>query len=140
MRNAKLSPGVAFGLGLAAAAMAATASAGEITGKAQVVCASVNVVGCTEGNCMQGQAQTFDLPTFFFVDPERKLVHATGESGKEVSSPIRNFEVTENAIILQGFENNRGWTLGMDRATGGMTLNATGADVSFMVFGNCTEL
>ena len=119
--------------------MNVSAEEGSYEQLTNLVCASVDVVGCTNGNCLQGQAHTFDMPNFMFIDVKRKLVHATDESDKEVSSPIRNFEVTENTIILQGFENHRGWTLGVDRKTGKMTMSATGADVSFMVFGNCTQ-
>ena len=139
MHKGILSTGLALGLGLSAAAVSVAVSAGGISGKTDLVCASVNVVGCTDDNCLQGQAHIFDMPTFMFVDVKRKLVHATDESDEEVSSPIKAFEITENAIILQGFENHRGWTLGIERKTGEMTMSATGADVSFMVFGNCTE-
>lgn len=139
MHYKKLSTSLALGLGLSAAIFSGGASASAITGKTDLVCASVNVVACTDGNCIQGQAQTFDLPTFMFVDVKRKLVHAVDESGKEVSSTIRDFEVTDKAIILQGFENHRGWTVGLDRANGKMTLSTTGADINFTVFGNCTE-
>ena len=139
MYRTKFSIGLALGLSLSAALVAAGTAAAAITGKTDLVCASVNVVGCTDNNCLQGQAYTFDMPNFMFVDVKRKLVHATDESGKEVSSPIKNFEITENAIILQGLENHRGWTLGIERKTGGMTMSATGPEVSFMVFGNCTE-
>ena len=139
MHKGILSTGLALGLGLSATVASVAVSAAAISGKADLVCASVNVVGCTDDNCLRGQAHTFDMPTFMFVDVKRKLVHGTDESDKEVSSPIKAFEITENAIILQGFENHRGWTLGIERKTGEMTMSATGADVSFMVFGNCTE-
>lgn len=135
-----LSMRLALGMGLSAALMSAGTLAAGITGKSNLVCASIKVVACAEGACMQGEAQTFDLPTFMFLDVKRKLVHATSEQGEEVSSPVKNFEVTDNAIILQGLENHRGWTAGIDRQTGGLTLSSTGADVNFIIFGNCTEL
>jgi hypothetical protein len=135
----KHSANFALGLGLAAALLSTGASAGAISGKADLVCASVNVVGCTGTDCMQGQAHTFELPDFMFVDVKRKLVHASNDSGEEVSSPIKNFEVTDDAIILQGIEDHRGWTLGIERDKGKMTLSSTGPAVSFMIFGNCTE-
>lgn len=128
-----------LGLALAVGTLSSGAYAGAISGKVDVICASVSVVGCTGGNCIQGQAHTFDMPDFMFIDVKRKLVHASNESGKEVSSPIKNFEVTDSEIILQGIEDHRGWTLGIERDNGKMSLSSTGAEVSFMVFGNCTE-
>lgn len=129
----------ALGLGLSAALLSAGAAAAGVSGKTNLVCASIDVVACTKGNCIQGKAQTFEMPTFLFVDVKRKVVHGVDESGEEVASPVKNYQVTEKAIILQGFENDRGWTAGIDRKTGGLTLSLTGADVSFTIFGNCTE-
>ena len=139
MHNKKLLTGLALGLGLSAAVMSASAAAEAISGKNNLVCASVNMVGCADGNCLQGLAQTFDVPTFMFVDAKRKLVHGNNEKGLDLSSPIHNFEITDNAIILQGFENHRGWTIGIDRKDGEMSMSSTGPDVNFLIFGNCTE-
>ena len=133
-----LSTGLALALGLSALFSPAT-SAMEISGKNNLVCASLDVVACTHGNCLKGQAHTFEIPTFMFVDVKRRLVHAKDKDGKEVESPVKNFEVTEKAIVLQGFENHRSWSLGIERDTGGMTMSSTGAAVSFIVFGNCIE-
>jgi len=115
------------------------ASAAAISGKKDLVCASVDVVACTQGNCLQGQAHTFDMPNFMFVDVEKRVVRAKEQESDKIESPIKNFEVTEDAIILQGFENHRSWSLGIERSTGAMTMSSTGAAVSFIVFGNCTE-
>ncbi|MEH6635695.1 MAG: hypothetical protein V7700_09250 [Halioglobus sp.] len=128
-----------LGLALSAGLLATGVSAAAISGKSDLTCATIDVVGCTSSACTRGQATTFDLPTFMFVDVERRVVYAENESGEEVVSPIKNFEVTENAIVLQGLEDHRGWTAGIDRKSGGLTLSSTGADVSFIIFGNCTE-
>jgi hypothetical protein len=132
------SKGLALALGLSVL-FAPHASAEGITGKDNLVCASLDVVACTHGNCLKGQANTFDLPTFMFVDVKRRLIHGKDQKGKQVDSPVKNFEVTEKAIVLQGFENHRSWSLGIERETGAMTMSSTGASVSFIVFGNCIE-
>jgi hypothetical protein len=139
MYKRKLSTGLALGIGLTAAALSMGATAEAISGKKNLVCAAAAVVGCTEGSCMQGRAQTFELPTFMFINAERRHVHANNEKGEEFSSPIKSFEITENTISLQGFENHRGWTIGINRDDGEMAMSSTGADVSFLVFGNCIE-
>jgi hypothetical protein len=130
--------GLAIALGLSTL-FTSTASAGTISGKTDLVCASVDVVACTKGNCLQGQAHTFDMPSFMFIDVKQKLVRAQEQESDKIESPIKNFEITDEAIILQGFENHRSWSLGIERATGAMTMSSTGAAVSFIVFGNCTE-
>lgn len=139
MHNNKLSTALLLGLGLSATLLSAGTSAAGISGKNNLVCATVDVVACTSSSCMRGPGPTFDMPTFMFVDAGKKLVHATNEQGEEVASPINNYEITENSIILQGLEDHRGWTAGIDRKSGALTLSSTGADVNFIIFGNCIE-
>ena len=126
-------------LTLSAGLFATGISAAGISGKSDLTCATIDVIGCSSSACTRGQATTFDLPTFMFVDVKRRVVHAENEKGEEVASPIKNFDVTENAIVLQGLDDHRGWTAGIDRKNGSLTLSSTGADVSFIIFGNCTE-
>lgn len=130
--------GLVIALGLSTL-FSPAASAATISGKMDLVCASVDVVACTKGKCLQGQAHTFDMPSFMFIDVKQKLVRAQEQESDKVESPIKSFEITDEAIILQGFENHRSWSLGIERATGAMTMSSTGAAVSFIVFGNCTE-
>ena len=124
-----------------AAVVASGAWAGEFDGKSNLVCSSVDVVGCTDGGtCLHGHARDFDLPDFIFVDFGKKIVRSTDADGDKDTSRIRSRESTEHELILQGFENHQGWTLAIDREDGGMTLTSTGRDVSFMIFGACTAL
>ena len=139
MHKRKPLAGLALGLGLSLGMITSSAFAGGLDGKSNLVCAGIHVVGCTNGLCTEGSPLTFDMPTFIYVDFKRKVVHGTNESGAEVISPINNFEVTDEAIILQGFENHRGWTAGIDRQNGGLTLSSTGAGIGFIIFGNCAK-
>jgi hypothetical protein len=122
--------------------LTSSSQAGEsrvVGGKSNLVCASSYVMACVDGSqCAEGQAHTFNLPAFMFIEPGSKVLRAS-DQGKEVKSPIKSYEVTEDVVILQGFENHRGWTLAIDRKDGSMTLSATGPDVNFMVAGHCTE-
>jgi hypothetical protein len=139
MHKRLVSTGLALGLGLSATLLPAGASAEAISGKKNLICASDTVVACADGICMQGPATDFDMVNFMFVDAEGKMVYAMNEEGEKVVSPINSYEITDNAIILQGFENHRGWTIGIDRGDGKLTMSATGADLGFMVFGDCNE-
>lgn len=139
----KLNQGLYGGAALAALLFAGIASAEEpmITGKNDLVCASQDVLACIDGaTCLQGSAGTFDLPTFMFVHVKEKDIRAVDADGSEVTSPIKNLEVTEQTAILQGFENHRGWTVAIDKMDGTFTLSATGRDVNFMIMGACTTL
>lgn len=130
-----------LGLGMTTTLVSGGASAAGFDGTANLVCAAIDVVGCADGSgCVEGRARTFELPGFMFVDFEKKLIRATGESGHKEVSPIKNFEQTEKQIILQGVENHRGWSAAIDRQSGRMTVTSAGSDVSFMIFGACTAL
>jgi hypothetical protein len=138
MRFQIIPSALVLGLGLTTTALASTAG---FDGKTDVVCASVDVVACTEGPaCRQGSAQSFEIPSFIFVDFKKKVVRGTRESGSDLVSPVKNFEVTESQLVLQGIENHRGWTLAIDRQNGSMSLSASGADVGFMIMGTCTAI
>jgi len=132
---------MALGLGMTTTLVSGGASAAGFDGTANLICAAIDVVGCVDGSsCVEGRARTFELPGFMFVDFEKKLIRATGESGHKEVSPIKNFEQTEKQVILQGVENHRGWSAAIDRQTGRMTVTSAGSDVSFMIFGACTAL
>lgn len=117
------------------------ASLAGIDGETNLVCATVDVIGCVNGpGCMEGHARDFDLPNFIFIDMDNKLVRATKESGHDQVSPVKNFEKTKSQLILQGVENHRGWNATIDRGNGDMTLTSSGKNVSFMIFGACTKI
>lgn len=114
--------------------------AAGLDGKANLVCAAVDVIACTNGpGCREGSANSFELPQFMFVDFKNQRIHATDETGIDIVSQIRNSEITEQQIILQGTENHRGWSATIDKTNGKMTIASLGSGASFMIFGACTD-
>ena len=60
MRKRTRSSALALGLGLTATLLSGGASASGFDGTANLVCATIDVVGCTDGPaCLQGQAQVW---------------------------------------------------------------------------------
>jgi hypothetical protein len=115
----------------------------EIDGSANLICAAFDVMACLEGGiCRRGEARSFDLPEFMNVDFKKKVVHATYdfESEKIANSPIKNSEISGNQLILQGVENNHGWSMAINRESGRMSLAGVGDEVSFTIFGACKAL
>ncbi len=132
---------LALGFGMITSLMSVVVLAEGLDGNGNVICAAIDVVGCENGpGCVEGSARSFDLPEFMFVDFNNKLVRATKESGHKQISPIKNLEKTESQLILQGVENQRGWSVAIDRQTGRMSVTSAGPDLSFMVFGACTAI
>ena len=130
-----------LGVALSATSAAVSAQQTVISGKKDLVCATQDIMACVDGPiCAEGSASSFDLPAFMFVDVKKKQVRSVNDDGSSVASPVRDRDITERSVILQGFENHKGWTLSIDRADGSYTLSATGPDVNFTVMGACTEL
>ena len=143
MQHKIRSSALALGLGLTTTLLSGVTSAAGLDGKANLICAAIDVVGCeNRSGCLEGQAQDFELPDFLFVDIEKKQIRATDEAGYKEVSPIKNFEQTEKQMILQGVEKQQlgGWTATINLQTGRVILSSAGPDVSFMVFGVCTAL
>jgi hypothetical protein len=118
------------------------ASAAGLDGSANIVCAATRVVACAKtAVCVEGDASSFDLAEFMFVDVKAKVVKArtVGDARKE-ESPIRSFEKSNTQLILQGLENGHGWGMSIDQADGRMTAAIAGESASFMIFGVCTAL
>ena len=118
-----------FAAGLSALMLSTTATSQEqvITGKSDLVCASQDIMACVDGGvCADGTASSFDVPPFMFVDVKKKQVRSVNEEGTSVTSAVRDRDLTEKTVILQGFENHKGWTMGIDRMDGSFTLSATG--------------
>jgi hypothetical protein len=134
---------VATLLGITLFASSSVSAKSEIDGKANLICAAFDVMACVDGvRCSRGEARSFDMPEFMNVDFKNKTVHATydAESEKTANSPIKNSEVSGNQLILQGVENNHGWTMAINQETGRMSLAVVGYEVSFSIFGACKAL
>ena len=130
---------------IAACAVAVTSfvsvpvSAEGLDGSSDIVCAALHVVACIDdGNCLEGQAKTFDLPALMVLDAENKVLRGAYDSGNKAVSPLKNMELNGEHLVLQGVENGRGWSLSINAKTGNMNGSGVGDDVSFLVHGTCT--
>ena len=131
----------AFALALAASLYGAGTSATSIDGSANLLCAALDVVGCENGpGCVEGQARDFELPQFMLIDFENKLIRSKDDVEKKVVSPMQNLQKTDKQIIIQGVENDHGWSATINRESGNINFAASGPEVSFMVFAACTTL
>jgi hypothetical protein len=129
-------------LGITLFASSSISAKDEVDGSRNLICAAFDVMACLDGgHCSRGEARSFDIPEFMTVDFKKKEVHASYDGGiKTATSPIKNSEISGNQLILQGIENNHGWSMAIHRETGRMNLSAVGHEVSFSIFGACKVL
>ena len=141
MKNKKSVARRAYWYAMALLLPCSIGASGALAEEENLICASVNVVACIDnGICQQGTAQNFDVPTFMIIDFERKLIQTRGEVEGEAVSHILSSEMGKDSILLQGYEEGRGWTMALVRGTGRMRLSSTGPDMNFTITGNCTQL
>ena len=111
-----------------------------ISGETDVECTLDEVMACIHGGeCRRGSAASFDFPPTMIVDVDRELIRAIDEKGMVTASAVKSRKVTEKSAILQGIEDHRGWTIGIDRMDGTLSMSSTGPEVQFMIMGKCAE-
>lgn len=115
-------------------------AADKFDGSSNLICATFEITACIDGiSCTRGEARVFNMPEFMTVDFKKKTIHADYDGGKSADSPF-NKQTTGNQLILQGVENNHGWSAAIHRETGRMSIASVGENVTFTMFGACKAL
>lgn len=110
-------------------------------GSVNFICATQGVMACVDGAiCSRGQPRDFDMPDFMMVDFKGKVIRAFYDGDKEATSSIKNMEKSGSQLILQGVENDHGWSVAVHRESGRMNVGVAGSEVSFTLFGACQVL
>ncbi len=113
-------------------------AAADFDGSKPLLCATIETFECGSGiECQRGTAQSVNLPQFLVIDFKDKKISGTRESGEVLTTKIENMERSEGKLVLQGTENNKGWNMLINEATGKMTITASDDQVGFVVFGAC---
>ncbi len=92
-----------------------------------------------EEGCLEGTADSFDLPQFVKFDLQKKMIFEVGETGRDRKSKIVNHTKTEDQLIMQGVENGRSWTAVIGDH-GKLTATVSDSDFGFVIFGACISL
>ena len=132
-------------IGALALSLAAVPAAAEIDGKTPLICAAVEIQECDPGmGCKAVTPDQAGIPRFFHIDFDKQQI-SRDRSGNSVTSPIERSEIVDGRLVLQGAEDGLeevrdgiGWSLSIDQARGGMVLTASGDNVAFVIFGDCT--
>ena len=123
-------------VGLLALSLAAGAGAEAIDGQASLVCDLTEAAQCDgAAACRDVTFEQIDLPPVIRVDFAAKAL--ASEDGQR-TSPIAAVEALDTALVLQGHQNGRGWTLVIDRATGQLSATLAEVEGAFVVTGACT--
>ena len=114
-------------------------AAADFDGSKPLLCATIETFECGFGiECRRGTAQSINLPQFLKIDFKEKKISGTRESGEVLTTKIENMERSNGKLVFQGTENNKGWNMLINEASGKMTITASDDQVGFVVFGACT--
>ena len=116
-------------------------SAADFDGSKPFLCAVINAVECVvEDGCRQGSLESMDIPQFVRVDLKRRKISANskeeGEDKREAK--IIKFVRTDGALIMQGVQGIRGWSMVVGERSGKMSASISEEQVGFLLFGACT--
>jgi len=116
--------------------VAAAAPAEGVDGAAPLVCDLVEAAQCDGvAHCTDVTVEQIDLPPVWLVDFEAKQL--ASEDGAR-TTPIVSVEKLDAALLLQGNQNGRGWTMVVDRASGHLSASLVDATGAFVLAGACT--
>ena len=114
-------------------------AASDVDGSKLMLCAAIETFECGTGvECQHGTAQSINLPQFLKIDFKEKKISGTRESGEVLTTQIENMEHNNGKLLLQGTQNNKGWSMVINEVTGKMTITASDDQAGFVVFGACT--
>jgi len=113
-------------------------AAADFDGSKPLLCATIETFECgSDIECQRGTAQSINLPQFLKIDFKEKKISGIRESGEVLTTEIENMERSDGKLVLQGTQNNKGWSMLINEATGKMTITVSDDQVGFMVFGAC---
>lgn len=114
--------------------------ADDIDGSELLLCAAGQAQNCTrDGSCVFSSPEAVNMPTFIEVEFEQGQISDTMDVEGERTSSIEHKKITDNEIILQGYQ-GYAWSMVISRESGWMTLNMSDADEGFVLFGACTVI
>jgi len=115
---------------------AAPAVAEGVDGSVPLVCDLVEAAQCDGvAACTDVTLEQIDLPPVWLVDFDAKQL--ASEDGAR-TTPIVSVEKLDAALLLQGNQNGRGWTMVVDRVSGHLSASLVDTEGAFVLAGACT--
>lgn len=116
------------------------ASAKDISNSKKLICAPMIAHQCIGGEkCTSGTPESVDIPDFFRIDLDKRVVVGETADNQERTSKISNVDDGKYALILQGTQLGRGWTAVIHKASGKMVVTLSADDIAIALFGSCTN-
>jgi hypothetical protein len=113
--------------------------AGDFDGSKPLICSVIRTVACPrDDEVSKGTAEDINLPQFFFIDFEKKIVAGKTAEGEVRETKIESIKHEDGQLILQGIQRGKAWSAVINEETGKTTLIGANDDGGFVVFAACT--
>ena len=126
-----------FNLCVAAAAMcvaAAPAISADFDGSKPLICSAIEAHDCELGTtCLRAVPEDLNVPQFIRLDFGKKTLSARGRT-----SSMQGYQRSAGMLILQGFENNRAFSITINEQSGKLVGAIAADEEGYMIFGACT--
>ncbi len=128
-----------FKMKIAAAALCAIATpaiCADFDGSKPLICSAIEAHDCELGvACLRSVPEDLNVPQFIRLDFAKKTLSARGRT-----SQMGEFRRSAGMLILQGFENNRAFSVTINEQSGKLVGAIAADEEGFMIFGACTPL
>ena len=121
---------------------AGAASAEDLTGVDEFVCAAGQAQVCVEADtCYATTAWELSMPEFVVIETGKGkgTISTTHASGLNRSTSFQTHERIDGLIYLQGMEGGRAFSFVIHEGTGQLTASIARDGVVVSVFGTCTD-
>jgi hypothetical protein len=116
--------------------IAAPVLSADFDGSKPLICSSIEANDCALGlGCAKGLAEDIDAPQFIRLDFSGKTMSARGKT-----APIERQARENGLLMVQGFENERAWSVTITESNGWLVGAIAGNEEGFVIFGACTPL
>jgi len=105
---------------------------------AKLTCAPSALFQCDAiYECTRVPTEIINFPHFFIADLKSKSITGRRPDGTNLNTVIQHQAQEGSALVLQGMEAGRGWSLAVDTSNGKLSLGVAGSDVGFVGLGAC---
>ena len=124
---------------LAGVSLLGSAWAGDFDGSKPLICSVIQTISCPRNEEIGiGDAENIDLPQFFFIDFEKKLVTGKAPSGEMRETKIDSIRHEDGKLFLQGVQRGKAWSAVINEETGKTTIAIATDDLGVIVVAACT--
>jgi hypothetical protein len=118
--------------------LSAPLQADDLHGSANFLCTTLESHVCAPGGCNEVDTVDLNVPRFILIDADAGTLATTAASGENRQTTSETVSRADDRVLLQGFENDRAFSLLIDESSGEASFAAAGFGVTITAFGVCT--